>query len=65
MGLFKLRIVRGVPLPRRRFTAWAALYFVTFVAAPVLGFALVVDVVLYLVFTRLLDRCYGVLCLFT
>ena len=55
--------INGVCLPRRRFTAWAALYFAGFVCAPVLGVALLLDVLLYLIFDGLFDRCYGVLCL--
>ena len=65
MRLFKARVVSGVSLPRRRFTAWAALYFVAIVCAPILGLAFAIDVMLFFVFTRLLDRCYGVLCFFT
>ena len=65
MRFLKARTVSGVSLPRRRFTGWAALYFVAFVCVPVLGFALVVDVALYFLVTRLLGRCYGVLCLLT
>ena len=65
MRLFKARVASGVSLLRRRFTAWAALYFAAFVAAPILGVALAIDVILFFVFTRLLDRCYGVLCFFT
>lgn len=57
------RPVRGVHLPRRRFTGWAWLYFALFVALPVLAVAFALDATLYLVATRILDSCYGVLCL--
>lgn len=63
MKFFRARTINGVCLPRRRFTAWAALYFAGFVCAPLLGFALLLDVLLYLIFDGLLGRCYGVLCL--
>ncbi len=55
--------VDGVSLPPRRFTAWAAFYFLLYFCAPVLGVALSLDIALYFLFTRLLDRCYGVMCL--
>ena len=64
MAVFRRRAVAGVLLPRRRFTRWAALYFLAFVCLPILAATLILDAVLYLVFTRLLDRCYGVLCFF-
>ena len=57
--------IGGVHLPRRRFTGWAALYFICFVCVPVLGLALLLDVLFYLIFTRLFDSCYGLLCLFS
>jgi hypothetical protein len=51
-------------IPRRRFTRWAALYFFAFVCLPLLGFCAVVDAALYVIFTRWLDRCYALACLF-
>lgn len=59
----KASAVHGVTLPRRRFTGWAVLYFMIYVCAPVLGIALAFDLAFYLLFTGLLNRCYGVLCL--
>jgi hypothetical protein len=56
--------IHGVEIPPRRFTRWAALYFLLFFCLPVLGLAAVLDVLLYLVFTRLFDTCYAILCLF-
>lgn len=56
--------VDGVSLPRRRFTGWAVVYFLVFFCAPVLGLGLLIDLAFYYVFTGLLGRCYGVLCLF-
>ncbi len=55
--------VRGVRAPRRRFTGWAALYFLAFVCVPVLGLAAILDVALYFVFTEWFESCYALLCL--
>jgi len=65
MSFFQTPSVSGVSLPSRRFTGWAAAYFLVFVATPVLGLALILDVISYLVFTEFYDSCYGVLCLLT
>ncbi|MBT5049609.1 MAG: hypothetical protein HOM58_14005 [Rhodospirillaceae bacterium] len=65
MKFFTTQTIGGVTLPRRRFTGWAALYFVLFVCVPFLGLALLLDVIFYLIFTRVFDSCYGVLCLFS
>ncbi len=56
--------IRGIVVPPRRFTRWAAAYFVVFFCLPFLGLCLALDVLLYLVFTRFFDSCYAVLCLF-
>ena len=56
--------IRGVDIPRRRFTVWAAIYFLAFVCVPVLGVALVLDFLLYLLFERVFGLCYAILCLF-
>ena len=63
MNFFQTPTVRGVSLPRRRFTGWAFVYFLLFVGAPILGLALILDVLFYIVFTGIFDSCYGVLCL--
>jgi hypothetical protein len=63
MNLFQTPSVNGISLPRRRFTGWAVVYFMIFLGAPILGLALVLDVIFYLVFTRFFETCYGVLCL--
>ncbi len=55
--------VRGWHAPGPRFTRWAAVYFVAFVVAPILGLALLLDVALYLLFRYAFESCYGVLCL--
>ena len=56
--------IRGIRVPPRRFTRWAAIYFVLFFCLPFLGLCLALDFLLYLVFTRFFDTCYAVLCLF-
>ena len=63
-GLFKTpEPILGIEIPPRRFTRWAAFYFLLFFCLPVLGLSLALDVVLYLVFTRVFDVCYALLCL--
>jgi hypothetical protein len=56
--------ILGHVIPKRRFTRWAAYYFVLYFCLPVLALGLVVDLLLYTVFTRLLGRCYAIFCLF-
>ncbi len=63
MKFFHSPSVGGVSLPGRRFTGWAVIYFLAFVAGPILGLALILDIIFFLVFTRFYDSCYGVLCL--
>ena len=65
MKLFQTSSIGGVSLPRRRFTGWAVIYFLIFLCTPILGLALILDVLFYFVFTELFDSCYGVLCLLT
>ena len=55
--------ILGITIPKRRFTAWAVLYFVLFFCLPVLGLCFLLDLLFYLLFTRALDACYGLLCL--
>lgn len=55
--------VRGQVIPRRRFTRWAAYYFVLYFCLPVLGLGLLVDALLYLIFTALVGNCYALFCL--
>lgn len=55
--------IRGVEVPRRRFTRWAALYFLLNLCLPVLGLAFLLDAALYLLFDRVFGACYGLLCL--
>ena len=54
--------VRGVIVPRRRFTIWAALYFALFVCLPVLAIAFAADALLYATVDRSFGTCLSVLC---
>lgn len=56
--------VHGQVIPKRRFTRWAAYYFMLYFCLPVLALGLLVDLLLYVVFTGLFDRCYALFCLF-
>ena len=51
-------------IPKRRFTRWAAYYFVLYFCLPVLAIGIVVDLLLYAVFSGLFGRCYALFCLF-
>jgi hypothetical protein len=55
--------IHGKIVPGRRFTANAALYFGAFVAAPLLGIALLLDLLGWLITVKLFGAsCYGVMC---
>lgn len=54
--------VAGYHLPPPRPTAWAVVLALLGLALPLLLLLLLADLVLYLGFTRLLGRCYGVGC---
>ncbi|MEZ5860141.1 MAG: hypothetical protein R3D25_19955 [Geminicoccaceae bacterium] len=54
--------VAGHFLPPPRPTRWAVLYALGLVGLPFVLALLLLDAALYLVFTRLLDRCYGLAC---
>ena len=45
-------IIDGYTIPRRRFTVWAWVYFLVFVAAPVIGAGALIDTLLYLTLIR-------------
>lgn len=55
--------VAGHHLPPARPTRWAAIHALVWLGLPLVLLLLVADVALYLVVTRLLGRCYGILCL--
>ena len=56
-------VIAGQKVPKRRFTAWALVYFVGLVALPILGLGLALDVVFYFLAKQAGWSCYGVLCL--
>lgn len=56
------RPVAGHFLPPPRPTCWAVLYALALVGLPLVLALLLLDVALYLAFTWLLDRCYGLAC---
>ena len=56
---------RGVEIPGRRYTPWAAIYFVLLVAAPVLGLTMLLDLIGWALVIHVFGAsCYGVTCLF-
>lgn len=57
------RRVRGHDLPPPRPTRWAVLYALLYLGLPLLGALALLDIVLYLLVTVVLGRCYGILCL--
>ncbi|MEK9662624.1 MAG: hypothetical protein VW644_12995 [Alphaproteobacteria bacterium] len=64
MSLRKPVIVGGVTLPRRRFTGWAAVYFVVFALVPVTIVGVALDAAFYFLFAEAFDSCFALLCLF-
>lgn len=54
--------VRGRAIPGPRLTAWGAVAILVHLGLPLLAVLGALDLLLYLVFTRLLGRCYGLLC---
>jgi len=54
--------VRGRRIPGPRLTGWGALMILAYLGLPVMGALVLLDVLLYLVFTHVLGRCYGLLC---
>lgn len=54
--------LRDRNIARPRLTPWGACAILLYLGLPLLGVLLLLDGVLYLVFTRLLGRCYGVFC---
>lgn len=54
--------IAGVRIPRRRFTVWAAIYFVLLVAVPVIGIALVLDLVIAEAVRAWFGACWGLFC---
>lgn len=57
MARSRSRRVRGP-----RLTGWGLVVLVAHVGLPLVAALLALDLLLYLVFTRVLGRCYGLLC---
>jgi hypothetical protein len=58
----KSQKVRGFVVPRRRFTIWAAVYFLVFVCLPILAVAFAIDSLLYMAVDKSFGTCLSVLC---
>ena len=54
--------IMGLDIPRRRFTGWAALYFVIFFCVPLLALCAALDAALYFFLKSSLGICYGLPC---
>lgn len=54
--------IHGLIIPAPRFTRHALVYFLKYLAAPVLLLLLLLDVALYVLFREAFDACYGVMC---
>lgn len=54
--------VGGRRVPGPRLTAWGALMIVVWLGLPLLAVLALLDLALYLVFTQMLSRCYGLAC---
>jgi hypothetical protein len=54
--------IRGCHAPAPRLTIWGAVAIIRFLGLPLLVVLGLADLALYVVFTLLLGRCYGLLC---
>ena len=54
--------IRGHIVPAPRLTRWGVLAILAYLGLPLLAVLALVDLLFYLAFTRLLGRCYGLLC---
>lgn len=54
--------IRGRIAPAPRLTGWGALSILLLFGLPLVAALALADLALYLLFTRLLGRCYGLLC---
>ena len=54
--------IRGHAAPAPRLTRWGVLAILAYLGLPLLAMLALADFLLYLAFTRLLGRCYGLLC---
>lgn len=62
-GKDRTQAVSGQVIPKRRFTRWAAYYFLLYGVLPVLALGVLADLLLYLVFEEFFGRCYALVCL--
>ncbi len=61
----KPKRIHGVIIPSRRFTVFAAIYFILFGALPILTLTLLLDFIGWILTVKLFGAdCYGVFCLF-
>jgi hypothetical protein len=54
--------IRGHAVPAPRLTRWGVVAILVHLGLPLLAVLALADLLLYLAFTRLLGRCYGLLC---
>jgi hypothetical protein len=54
--------IRGRIAPAPRLTGWGALAILLWLGLPLIAALALADLALYLLFTQLLGRCYGLLC---
>lgn len=54
--------IRGRAVPAPRLTGWGAVAILVRLGLPLLAGLALLDLLLYLVFTHVLGRCYGLLC---
>ena len=54
--------IRGRVVPAPRLTGWGVLAILVYLGLPLLAALTLAALLLYLAFTRLLGRCYGLLC---
>lgn len=54
--------IRSQFAPSPRLTRWGVLAIFVYLGLPLLAVLALADLLLYLAFTRLLGRCYGLLC---
>ena len=54
--------IMGNDVPRRRFTRWAALYFIFFFCVPLLALCAALDAIIGVALKAAFGICYGVWC---
>ncbi|MCB2055136.1 MAG: hypothetical protein KDE35_12955 [Geminicoccaceae bacterium] len=59
----RVRSVAGVSAPTPRPTRWALIYALVYLGLPLVAVLGLADLLLYLFFTHVLGRCYGLFCL--